>query len=105
MSYSAPSQIVQRQLSYFEGKHVLVAGEAEDHFPAELAQHCGSVSLFTTNYSYYRQFKNNNVVNCHFGVQPGETIEADMVLLYWPKSKAEAEYLLAMLFAHLGMDT
>lgn len=28
-----------------------------------------------------------------------------MVLLYWPKAKAEAEYLLAMIFAHLGEET
>ncbi|MCG6451110.1 16S rRNA methyltransferase, partial [Vibrio parahaemolyticus] len=42
-NYIAPSQIAQRQLAYFEGKHVLVAGEAEDLFPLELAKHCASV--------------------------------------------------------------
>lgn len=55
MSYIAPSQIAQRQLAHFEGKHVLVAGEAEDLFPVELAQHCESVSVFTSNYHYHRQ--------------------------------------------------
>ena len=46
-AYIAPSQIAQRQLAYFEGKHVLVAGEAEDLFPVELAKHCESVSVST----------------------------------------------------------
>ncbi|GAK83600.1 ribosomal RNA small subunit methyltransferase C [Vibrio ponticus] len=31
-AYIAPSQIAERQLAYFSGKHVLVAGEAEDSF-------------------------------------------------------------------------
>ncbi len=105
MPYSAPSQIAQRQLAYFEGKHVLVAGETNDLFAVELAQHCESVSLFTTNYSCYQNFRNNSTVQCYFGVEPEETLKADMVLLYWPKAKAEAEYLLAMLFAHLGAGT
>ncbi|MCG6438128.1 16S rRNA methyltransferase, partial [Vibrio parahaemolyticus] len=56
-NYIAPSQIAQRQLAYFEGKHVLIAGEAEDLFPLELANHCTSVSVFTTNYGYYRQLQ------------------------------------------------
>ncbi len=47
-AYIAPSQIAERQLAYFEGKHVLVAGEAEDLFPVELAKHCESVSVFTS---------------------------------------------------------
>ncbi|POB66836.1 16S rRNA methyltransferase, partial [Vibrio vulnificus] len=28
--------------------------------------------------------------------------QADLLLLYWPKAKAEAEYLIAMLMAKLG---
>ncbi|MEF1191827.1 16S rRNA methyltransferase, partial [Vibrio parahaemolyticus] len=39
-AYIAPSQIAQRQLEYFNGKHVLVAGEVEDMFPLELTAHC-----------------------------------------------------------------
>lgn len=105
MSYSAPSQITQRQLAYFEGKHVLIAGELIDDFPFELAKHCESTSIFTTNYSYYKQFAEHDSIHCYFGSELTETTNADMILLYWPKAKAEAEYLLTMLLAKLGKST
>lgn len=105
MSYSAPSQITQRQLAYFEGKHVLIAGELIDDFPFELAKHCESTSIFTTNYSYYKQFAGHNSIQCYFGSELTEPTNVDMILLYWPKAKAEAEYLLTMLLAKLGKNT
>ena len=104
-AYIAPSQIAQRQLAYFEGKHVLVAGEAEDLFPVELAKHCESVTVFTSNYSYYRQLEGCNTIQRFYGAEFTEETKADLVMLYWPKAKAEAEFLLAMLFAKLGKDT
>ncbi|MGB1974363.1 MAG: 16S rRNA (guanine(1207)-N(2))-methyltransferase RsmC [Vibrio toranzoniae] len=104
-AYIAPSQIAERQLAYFEGKHVLVAGEAEDLFPVELAKHCESVSVFTSNYSYYRQLEGCSTIQRFYGAEFTEETKADLVMLYWPKAKAEAEYLLAMLFAKLGKET
>ncbi|MCQ8868884.1 16S rRNA (guanine(1207)-N(2))-methyltransferase RsmC [Vibrio splendidus] len=104
-AYIAPSQIAQRQLAYFEGKHILVAGEAEDLFPVELAKHCESVTVFTSNYSYYRQLEGCNTIQRFYGAEFTEETKADLVMLYWPKAKAEAEFLLAMLFAKLGKDT
>lgn len=104
-AYIAPSQIAERQLAYFEGKHVLVAGEAEDLFPVELAKHCESVTVFTSNYSYYRQLENCTSIQRFYGAEFTAETKADLVMLYWPKAKAEAEYLLAMLFAKLGKET
>ncbi len=104
-AYTAPSQIAQRQLEYFNGKHVLVAGEIEDLFPLELTEHCESVEIFTSNYSYYRQICNSEKIKSHFGSEMDVETQADMLLLYWPKAKAEAEYLLAMLMAKLGVNT
>ncbi|MCG9583858.1 16S rRNA (guanine(1207)-N(2))-methyltransferase RsmC [Vibrio tubiashii] len=104
-AYIAPSQIAERQFAYFEGKHVLVAGEAEDLFPVELTKHCHSVTVFTTNYGYHRQLSAYSQVTSVFGAEFNQQTQADMVLLYWPKAKAEAEYLLAMLMAKLGKDT
>ncbi|MEZ9442419.1 16S rRNA (guanine(1207)-N(2))-methyltransferase RsmC [Vibrio sp. 10N.222.54.F12] len=104
-AYIAPSQIAERQLAYFEGKHVLVAGEAEDLFPVELAKHCESVTVFTSNYSYYRQLEGSNTIQRFYGAEFTEETKADLVMLYWPKAKAEAEFLLAILFAKLGKDT
>lgn len=104
-AYIAPSQIAERQLAYFEGKHVLVAGEAEDLFPVELAKHCESVTVFTSNYSYYRQLENCTSIQRFYGAEFTAETKADLVMLYWPKAKEEAEYLLAMLFAKLGKET
>ncbi len=61
-AYIAPSQIAQRQLEYFNGKHVLVAGEVEDMFPLELTAHCESVEVFTSNYSYFRQIRHSDKI-------------------------------------------
>ncbi|MDV7105230.1 16S rRNA (guanine(1207)-N(2))-methyltransferase RsmC [Vibrio sp. TH_r3] len=105
MSYIAPSQIAQRQLAYFKGKHVLVAGEVEDQFPIELTKHCESVCVFTSNYSYHRTLQSSSTITSYFGTEFKQETPVDMILLYWPKAKAEAEYLLAMLLAHLGTGT
>lgn len=102
-AYTTPSQIAQRQLDYFNAKHVLVAGEIEDLFPLELAEHCESVTVFTSNYSYFRQIRSYEAITSHFGSQLNADTQADLLLLYWPKAKAEAEYLLAMLMDKLGL--
>ncbi|MDW6091924.1 16S rRNA (guanine(1207)-N(2))-methyltransferase RsmC [Vibrio rhizosphaerae] len=102
---SAPSQIAERQLDYFQGKHLLVAGEIEDQFPLQLRQTCQSVSIFTTHYGYYRQIADNPHITGYFGATLSEDCHADMLLLYWPKAKQEAEYLLAMLMTKLGPGT
>ncbi len=101
-AYTAPSQIAQRQIDYFAGKNVLVAGEIEDLFPVELARHCESVSVFTTHYGYYRQLRNYSELNVCFGAEWQSQQPADMLLLYWPKAKAEADFLLSMLMSQLG---
>ncbi|MDW6003053.1 16S rRNA (guanine(1207)-N(2))-methyltransferase RsmC [Vibrio mangrovi] len=102
---SAPSQIAERQLAYFQGKHLLVAGEIEDQFPLHLQQECQSVSVFTTHYGYYRQIADKQEITAYFGATLDDNCHADMVLLYWPKAKQEAEYLLAMLMTKLGPGT
>lgn len=99
--YTAPSQIAERQLAYFAGKKVLIAGEMEDLFPLQLAQHCQSVSVFTTHYGYYRQLQQSSTIQSYFGAELTEDVEADLLVLYWPKAKLEAQYLLAMLLAKL----
>lgn len=105
MSFTAPSQVIARQLDYFTDKHVMVAGELEDTFPTELTKHAASVSVFATNYGYYQTMKKHSNVTCYFGVELTEDTQADMILLYWPKAKAEAQYLLHMLLAKLGPNT
>lgn len=105
MSYTAPSQIAARQLEYFEGKHLLLAGELEDSFASELKSAAASVSIFTTNLAYANQMQGFDGIDVQFGAQYQAQPHVDMVLLYWPKAKAEAEFLLSMLMAALGQGT
>jgi 16S rRNA (guanine1207-N2)-methyltransferase len=104
-SYIAPSQIAQRQLEYFAGKRVLVIGEIEDSFPIELSRHCDKVTVFTSNYITYRSLQSSSKIDTLFGASLPADIDADMVLLYWPKAKAEAQMLLHMSLAALGNET
>ncbi len=69
MSYSAPSQIAARQLEYFDGKHVLLAGELEDSFATELLGTAASVSIFTTNLTYANQMQRFDNIDVQFGEQ------------------------------------
>ncbi|KHT61495.1 16S rRNA methyltransferase [Photobacterium gaetbulicola] len=105
MSYSAASQVAARQLEFFENRKVLVAGELDDTFPTELSQTASSVTIFTTNFGYARRMSAHDSVHTVFGAEFSEEADIDMILLYWPKAKAEAEYLLAMLLAKFGPET
>lgn len=105
MSYTAASQVVARQLEFFENRKVLVVGELSDSFPLELTQVAKSVAVFTTNYSYHCSMNRHSQIQSYFGAELAEDADIDMILLYWPKAKAEAEYLLAMMLAKFGPQT
>jgi 16S rRNA (guanine1207-N2)-methyltransferase len=104
-SLTAPSQIAERQLAYFEGKKVLVAGEIEDDFPKKLESFCEGVMVYTTHYGYYSTYQQHPSIQCVFSEQFDQPCDADLLLLYWPKAKQEAQYLLTMLMAKLGQGT
>ncbi len=105
MMLSPASQIAQRQIDYFRDRHVLLAGELQDDFYTELLPVSQSVSVFTTNFAYAEKVRQHKDVTCHYGAEITEESHADMVLLYWPKAKAEASYLLTMLMSALGKGT
>ncbi len=102
--YTAPSQIAQRQIAYFEDKKILIMGEIEDNFAHELSQTATSVDILCSNYLHYQNLRTNSAVTCHFGVQPPADLDVDTLLLYWPKAKAEANMLLAMALPLLTGD-
>lgn len=99
MSYSAASQVVARQSEFFENRKVLIAGELNDTFASELLTTAQSVTVFTTNYGYLGDIEHHQAINCHFGAELNAELDIDMILLYWPKAKAEADYLLSMLLS------
>ncbi|WP_413112691.1 16S rRNA (guanine(1207)-N(2))-methyltransferase RsmC [Thaumasiovibrio sp. DFM-14] len=105
MSLSAPSQVIERQLAFFENRHLLVMGEFDGNLPSELASTCASLRVFTTNFLTHNRLKAR--YTCQFGAEiDASTLQdVDMVLLFWPKAKAEAEYLLAMTLGQLPAGT
>ncbi|WP_261857451.1 16S rRNA (guanine(1207)-N(2))-methyltransferase RsmC [Photobacterium sanguinicancri] len=105
MSYTAASQVVARQLEFFENRKVLVVGELSDDYPLALVDVAQSVSVFTTNYAYHKQISRSLKVVSHFGAELTADLDIDMILLYWPKAKAEADYLLSMVLAKFGTGT
>ncbi|SIO42096.1 16S rRNA m(2)G 1207 methyltransferase [Salinivibrio sp. ES.052] len=103
MTLTAPSEIAQRHLTLFENKHILLAGELEDDFAQQLLSHAARVSVFSTHHGYASRMKNTGV-EVHEGAEYGGETPVDLVLFYWPKSKAEADFLLAMLTHRLGAN-
>ncbi|GAD90998.1 ribosomal RNA small subunit methyltransferase C [Vibrio halioticoli NBRC 102217] len=102
--YTAPSQIAERQLAYFAGKRIVIAGEAEDQFPKQLLQHAESVTVFTTHYGYHQQMQAIGI-DSQFGIEFNNANDANLLLLYWPKAKSEAQYLLDMMLSKLAPET
>ncbi len=102
--YTAPSQIAERQIAYFENAQLLIMGEVEDQFALELAKVCKSVTVVTSNYLTFQQLNKHSAIASHFAVEVPDEVKADTLMLYWPKAKAEAEMLLALALPKLSGD-
>lgn len=95
------SEMLQRNLSLFDGKRLLVCGLLEDDLPLLLRQHVASLEVFTTDYCYYRQYQERLQGQLQFGHQLNTTTRYDAVLLLLPKAKQEAQFLLSMVAPNL----
>lgn len=104
---SPVSQLLERNAALFADKHLLIAGYMEDNYPLVLATAAASATLFTTDYSRWRQLTalhtpQGGAVQLYFGHQlPAAAPAFDTLLILLPKAKAEAHYLLANLLPHL----
>ena len=94
---SAVSQMLERNQALFVGKRLLVCGALEDDYPRQLASLAQSLTVFTTDYCYYRSQLAALGEAILFDHQLGGTPRFDALLLLMPKAKAEAQYLLAMM--------
>ena len=94
---SAVSQMLERNQALFVGKRLLVCGALEDDYPRQLAELADSLTVFTTDYCYYRSQHTVLGETIQFGHQIGGAPRFDALLLLMPKAKAEAQYLLAMM--------
>ena len=94
---SAVSQMLERNQALFVGKRLLVCGALEDDYPRQLAELTDSLTVFTTDYCYYRSQQAALGERILFDHQLGGSPRFDALLLLMPKAKAEAQYLLAMM--------
>ena len=94
---SAVSQMLERNQALFVGKRLLVCGTLEDDYPRQLAELASSLTVFTTDYCYYRSQQATLGDAILFDHQLGGAPRFDALLLLMPKAKAEAQYLLAMM--------
>ncbi len=94
---SAVSQMLERNQALFVGKRLLVCGALEDDYPRQLATLTHSLTVFTTDYCYYRSQQAVLGDAILFDHQLGGAPRFDALLLLMPKAKAEAQYLLAMM--------
>jgi 16S rRNA (guanine1207-N2)-methyltransferase len=94
---SAVSQMLERNQALFVGKRLLICGALEDDYPRQLAELTDSLTVFTTDYCYYRSQQAALGDNILFDHQLGGAPRFDALLLLMPKAKAEAQYLLAMM--------
>ena len=89
---SLDSQVLERHLSFFDGKSVLFAGGISDNFPQTLASKCPSIQIWSCYFDYART---QSPVNFSVEFQG----EADLIVYYWTKNKQEVNFQLLQLLA------
>lgn len=98
---SPVSQLLERNLSLFAGKRLLVAGFWEDDYLCTLAATTTATTLLCTDYHRFRQLQARPVVPALRMVfdhaLPAQDAPFDALLVCLPKAKRETGYLLATL--------
>jgi len=89
---SLESQVLERHLSFFDGKSVLFAGGISDNFPQTLASKYPSIQIWSCYFDYART---QSAVNFSVEFQG----KADLIVYYWTKNKQEVNFQLLQLLA------
>jgi len=105
MSLSNPSQLLLRNIDLLNAKNPLLINPPADQLCREIKQHYSDTELscFTFNYADHLFLTNLNSVQCYFDAEylPTHDNKHDVVVIFFPKSKHEFTYTLAMLANHL----
>nr|WP_283104725.1 class I SAM-dependent methyltransferase [Shewanella marisflavi] len=100
---SNPSQVVLRNIELFESKNVLLINHECDLLATALLETADKVTTLALDFNHYQQVKGheNARLSCHFGHQLPKEQVFDAVVLFYPKSKSLAPYLLNLAANHL----
>ncbi|MCR1837506.1 16S rRNA (guanine(1207)-N(2))-methyltransferase [Rodentibacter caecimuris] len=90
---SLETEVLERHLSLFYRKSVLLSGGIKDQFPQKLAPHCQSVQVWSCYFDYART---QSAVNFSIEFQG----KADLIVYYWTKNKQEVQFQLMQLLAN-----
>ncbi len=93
---SLESQVLERHISFFDGKSVLFAGGISDNFPQTLASKCSSIQIWSCYFDYART---QSAVNFSVEFQG----QADLIVYYWTKNKQEVNFQLLQLLAQASI--
>lgn len=103
---SNPSQVLFRNIELFSEQRVLVAGFNDDLLINELvAAGASQVTAFGVDYHNHKYVEQHSgdKADIQFGAyfNNPQQQQWDQLVLYWPKAKQRAQYLLANLLPHL----
>lgn len=90
---SLETEVLERHLSLFYRKSVLLSGGIKDQFPQKLAPHCQSVQVWSCYFDYART---QSAVNFSIEFQG----KSDLIVYYWTKNKQEVQFQLMQLLAN-----
>jgi 16S rRNA (guanine1207-N2)-methyltransferase len=101
MSLSNTSQLLLRNIDLLDAKQALLINSPADLLTREYSQHyplC-NIDCFNVNYTEHLAITklNNAQVNCHFSACYQNDLKHDLVILFFPKSKAEFSFTLTMI--------
>ena len=93
---STTQKLISRNLSLFKDKNVLVAGAIPDLNFLEINKSINGLEVFTTNFYICKQLSGQSIkVTFDYVYKKAPSSKIDLIIFYWPKSKKEAEYLMA----------
>lgn len=104
---TAPSELLIRNQSLFEGKHVLLLNHEADRCAEQLLPVCNSVTTLALEYPHFQlQPQNKAHLHAEFGHQLAEDKPQafDTVVVYFPKAKPLLDYLLHLAAYYLKDD-
>ncbi|NQY64435.1 MAG: methyltransferase [Alteromonadaceae bacterium] len=114
MSLSNTSQLLLRNIELLNASTPLLINFPADSMINEYLSHYPQtkITCYNTNFEHYEYLQqklqqlqpDNDKPNCYFSALYTTKIKHDLVIIHFPKSKAELQFTLAMLSEHLTTD-
>ncbi|MBW8192915.1 methyltransferase [Neiella marina] len=103
---SDASKLLVRNIELFQGKRCLLMNNPADQFGRELSATASAVYSYNYHFGYHQQLTSQLPSDhCHFGVElPQDWANFDAIIIYWPKEKSLASYLVQHVLNHCQSD-